>query len=353
MALTRPTASSTSPPVLTCLDGALTADAQQRRSPSVAGDGPPTERQTANPHQRAREMAALRQQGLSLDEVARRYGVSRERVRQILQVHGGPARREVISARHRRAEEQLTAHADELLALWRGGAQLRHAAVALGLPLTACRAAITRLATERDCVQRRASLASSRVIVTTYSDADIIRAVRGLAAGLQRVPSAADYAPVGREPGYPSLATVINRMDGWSNAVRAAGLTEVATPERARARRWTEEACWTALRRVAAELGEIPTIARYDRHATGRTGLPSSATLRNRLGRWSVITTQLAIERDARGTRPPQSAHGHAPCRVIDIAAFAAGAATASLVPPTTSAAKTASRSPQGPPPAP
>jgi hypothetical protein len=298
-------------------------------------------------------MAALREQGLSLDEVALRFGVSRERVRQILQVHGGPARRVVISARHRRAEEQLMAHADELLALWRGGAQLRHAAVALGLPLTACRAAITRLATERDRTERRANLASSRVIVTTYSDDDIIRAVRGLAAGLQRVPSAADYAPVGREPGYPCLATVINRMDGWSNAVRAAGLSEVSAPERARARRWTVEACWEALHGVATELGEIPTIARYDRFATGRTGLPSSATLRNRLGRWSVITAQLAIERGARSTRPAQPAPGHAPCRVIDISAFAAGAATGSLVPPTTSAAKTASRSPQGPPPAP
>ena len=298
-------------------------------------------------------MAALREQGLSLDEVALRFGVSRERVRQILHVHGGPARRVVISARHRRAEEQLTAHADELLALWRGGAQLRHAAVALGLPLTACRAAITRLATERDRAVRRANLASSRVIVTTYSDDDIIRAVRGLAAGLQRVPSAADYAPVGREPGYPSLATVINRMDGWSNAVHAAGLSEVSTPGRARARRWTAEACWAALHSVAAELGEIPTIARYDRHATGRTGLPSSATLRNRLGRWSAITTQLAIERGARSTHRPQSAPGHAPCCVIDISAFAAGASPGSLVAPATSAAKTASRSPQGPPPAP
>jgi len=40
--------------------------------------------------QRVREMAALRERGWSLDEIALRYGVSRERVRQILRAHGGP-----------------------------------------------------------------------------------------------------------------------------------------------------------------------------------------------------------------------------------------------------------------------
>jgi hypothetical protein len=36
----------------------------------------------------------------------------------------------------------------------------------------------------------------------------------------------------------------------------------------------------------------------YERHAAGRRDLPSSATLRNRLGRWSAITAQLAAERE-------------------------------------------------------
>jgi uncharacterized protein (DUF433 family) len=40
--------------------------------------------------QRVLQMAALREQGWSLDEIALRYEVSRERVRQILRAHGGP-----------------------------------------------------------------------------------------------------------------------------------------------------------------------------------------------------------------------------------------------------------------------
>ena len=47
---------------------------------------------------------------------------------------------------------------------------------------------------------------------------------------------------------------------------------------------------------LVSELGEIPTVLSYERHAATREDLPSSATLRNRLGRWSAITTRLAAE---------------------------------------------------------
>jgi len=47
---------------------------------------------------------------------------------------------------------------------------------------------------------------------------------------------------------------------------------------------------------LVSELGEIPTVLSYERHAAAREDLPSSATLRNRLGRWSAITTRLATE---------------------------------------------------------
>jgi hypothetical protein len=188
------------------------------------------------------------------------------------------------------------------------------------LQAAACCDAIQRFATEPDRTARRANLASTRVVATRYSDRDIVLAVQFLADRLQRAPSAKDYAPLGREPGFPSLATVINRMDGWSNALGAAGLAPVSGPVAGRSRRWTAEVCRAALFDVVGELGEIPTIAGYDRHACNRDDLPSSATIRIRLGRWSAITTQIANERET----------------------FAARAEEALLLrPPLTSAAKT------------
>jgi len=248
--------------------------------------------------QRVRQMAALREQGWSLDEIALRFGVSRERVRQILRAHGGPDPRSVAEARRRRAEQQAEAHIDELLGLWRGGAQAGSAASALGLQAAACRSTIARFATEVDHAARRASLAGARAAPKTYSDRDIIVALLSVAARLGRVPIAKEYGALARELEYPSLPTVLNRMSGWTSALRAAGLTPASTPARPRSRRWTADACWAALRRAVAELGEIPTIVGYARYAVDRNDLPSSATLRNRLGRWSAITTQLAAERE-------------------------------------------------------
>jgi transposase len=260
--------------------------------------------------QRVLQIAALREQGRSLDEIARRFGVSRERVRQILRAHGGPDPQDVGEARRRRVEQQTEARIDELLALWRAGEDLSSAANALGLQTAACRSAIARFATEIDRAARKASLASSRAMVKTYSDRDIIVALTSVAARIGRVPTAKEYGALARELECPSLATVLNRMGGWTNAVRAAGLTPASAPTRTRSRRWTVEACWAAVRHVVAELEEIPTVAGYDRHAADRTDLPSSATVRNRLGRWSAITSQLAAERKhaghAQGARAPR-----------------------------------------------
>jgi hypothetical protein len=252
-------------------------------------------------------MAMLREQGHGLDEIARRFDVSRERVRQILRTHGGPDSRDVAEARRRRAERQLEERAGELLARWRAGEEMTSAAKALGLSVGACRTAIERYGTEADRVARKTSLARTRAVTPRYSERDIIAAVSSVAEHLGRVPRVKEYAVLARELGLPCLTTVANRMGGWTNAVRAAGLTPVSIPPRARPRRWTAEACWAAMHRVVDELGQIPTVGRYDRHTADRPDLPSSETVRLRLGRWSAITTQLAAERQLtpRAPRPP------------------------------------------------
>jgi hypothetical protein len=260
---------------------------------AVAGEQRGDESQSSR---RARQMAALREQGRRLDEIALIFGVSRERVRQILRTHGGPEGQQVADARRRRIDQEVEAHVDELLALWRAGEPPGAAARALRLQAAACRRAIARHATETDRATRKASVARTRAKATISSDGDIVVALTGVATRLGRVPRAKEYGTLARELAYPSLATVLNRMGGWTNAVRAADLTPSCAPTRTRSRRWTIEACWSAVHRAVEELEEIPTVAGYDRHAAGRVDLPSSATLRHRLGRWSQITTQLAAE---------------------------------------------------------
>jgi hypothetical protein len=45
-------------------------------------------------------------------------------------------------------------------------------------------------------------------------------------------------------------------------------------------------------------MGEMPTVLSYQCHAADRPDLPSAATVRNRLGRWSAVVTRLAAERE-------------------------------------------------------
>jgi transcriptional regulator with XRE-family HTH domain len=246
--------------------------------------------------QRVREMAVLREQGWSLQEIAGRYKVSRERVRQILNAQGGPDRPDVLEARRRRAERLAEARIDELLALWRMGTEPAAIASGLGLRAAACRSTIERFATDVDRVARRTASAGTRA-APTYSDDDLVAALTSTATRLGRTPSAKEYAAVAREGDLPSVPTILNRMGGWSNALSTAGLRTRAASSHRR-RRWTEPACWEALRRVTDELGEIPSVLAYERLAAGRSDLPSSATIRNRLGRWSSLAARLAAQRE-------------------------------------------------------
>jgi len=210
---------------------------------------------------------------------------------------GGPDAQQVADARRERAERLADARVDELLALWRAGEDRASAAGKLGLGGAACAGTLERFATDVDRAARRASLSENRGL-PRYSDADIIDALTSVAAALGHAPSANEYAMAARRLGYPSLATVLNRMGGWSAAVRTAGLRSGAAAASRRTRRWTVEACWDALRRVVDELGEIPSVLAHERLAAGRSDLPSSATLRNRLGRWSFIAARLAAQRE-------------------------------------------------------
>jgi hypothetical protein len=243
-------------------------------------------------------MALLRRQGQTLDEIAHRYNLSRERVRQLLGPQTVPDSHEIALARRQSAERDAHARIDELLALWRGGGSAVAAASALGLGAAPSRRVIARHASDADRAARRASLAAAHVRAPTYSDRDIELALLQVAGELGRAPHAKEYSAHTRALGGPSLPTVLNRLGGWTAALQAAGLTPAGAPPRSRARRWTADACWTALRQATRELDAIPTVAAYDGHARGRDDLPSPATIRNRLGRWSAIAAELAAERD-------------------------------------------------------
>ena len=89
-------------------------------------------------------------------------------------------------------------------------------------------------------------------------------------------------------------APLIHARLGWRETVLRAGLTPRESVRRTYKRRWPAETCRHALRRIVVETGEVPTVAQYEALAQVDDSLPSVATVRNRLGRWSTITADLA-----------------------------------------------------------
>jgi AraC-like DNA-binding protein len=272
------------------------------------------------------EIAKLRAQGETLQAIASRFGLSRERVRQVLASQRNAASMDaaaVAAVRRTRAEQLAARRRGAVLVRWRRGASVAEIAREVGLSTRAARSLLARHADDADEATRRLALnRRSRAGVPRYSDAELVAAVARAGALLGAAPTAAEYALLAREARLPSLSLIQSRI-GWSRALAATGLESAPRGPRVaatilqgaapragptdprgaapapgcRRRRWSEEACWEAVMRVAERVGHTPSIREYARASRGDPGLPSAATVSQRLGGWGAVHMRLATRR--------------------------------------------------------
>lgn len=251
---------------------------------------------------RAEQMAEMRGAGATLADIGSRYGVSRERVRQILNATGGPSGRGAAAARRDQRLDEARAAAATLLEAFRAGADISEVADRLGLSRDAATEVVRDGSSDRDRALRRASSGRARA-GAAYTNGQLTESVRAVAAQLGRTPTSPEYNAAASRDRLPSLPTVSQRFGSWNAALVAAGLQPLQA-KRAYTRRWNEDACWAAARLAARESGgALPSVQRYEQLAAERTDLPSSATLRNRLGPWSSIGERIATDGDPPPTR--------------------------------------------------
>jgi len=241
----------------------------------------------------------LRVAGRTLTQIAERYGLTRQRVAQIIDAsevgrvptrHASQIRRE-----ERRCAARSDSRADEVLTLWRAGATREEIARRVGVTLEAIREIVAAHATHEDATDRRAACHDRLPVgvAARFSKLELIDGLWLVSERLGHVPTATEYQRVARELDLASLATVCARFGGWGSALEAAGLGK---PSRSGgpAARWDTAACWGALLSVADQLGDPPRYRRYMEIARGRDDLPSGPTLTLRLGLWSEIAPTLA-----------------------------------------------------------
>lgn len=247
-------------------------------------------------------MLALREAGLTLAEIGRRYGVSRQRVDQIITRTGRASGEEVKLTRREIARRvdarRLSGRTDEVIERFRQGSHPLQIARDTGLAVRLVREVIAERASDRDREARKqAWMARRRDPAARFSDQALLEALRRAAGELGHTPSYQEYVAFARSTGLPSGGTVHMRFGGWNRALREAGL-DALEAGRLYSPRWHVAACWHAVLSVADQLGDPPRCARYREIADGRDDLPSAATLRVRLGMWSGIAAALTEYRD-------------------------------------------------------
>jgi hypothetical protein len=241
---------------------------------------------------RVLEMRKLYDTGASLAEVAERFDLTRERVRQLFGAHGLPTRSAAETAALRRGQ-LMSRHQQQIFDLIDAGAAPHDIAERLAIPL--------QLVLETlDGDQSRVRLAAYRRTAKRqpkpkYTNEEILECLRTANVELGGVLTTSEYTrfarthkfPDGRP--WPMHQTSVLRFGSWRAALQRAGLEANPPSAIAGQRLFTREHCVDAILEVEREFGHPPTAAEYERTAAASNGvLPSLATVRHRCGGWQA-----------------------------------------------------------------
>ncbi|MGO1317662.1 MAG: Z1 domain-containing protein, partial [Cellulomonadaceae bacterium] len=243
---------------------------------------------------RDQEIYAMRLGGATLDEVGQAVGLTRERVRQIVEGMGGVARADVKAARDAEREER-----DESTRKW------IFSIVASGLARSMTEVSI--IADVDEATVRRvggkelaAYLGVRKQGWARWSREDVIKALR--AAETYEWPLSRNVYQKLVDEGEvqgPSAAR-IDQLFGWAKACDMAGVERTQRPGRDYQSAWTDDDLWHFARAYIEQAGPTATYLGYDVWRVDRApGAPSSGVLRGRLGRWNEIRRTILIERES------------------------------------------------------
>jgi hypothetical protein len=239
-------------------------------------------------------MYRLYENGATLDEVGKAFGISRERVSQLFRRSGLSARSIREAAALKRTQAQ--ARASETRATYDDLGDYGATAAKLGLS----RAAVEAILEEGETVQSRAP--APRPGKKRYSNEELLSCLRETSKALGGVLGVSDYNSYSKGRrfrdgrAWPTNQTFQLRYGSWRDALLAAGLAANPSTPIAGQRIFSEAHCIDALRYAQRELGKVPTSHAYERLARESQGaLPSLATVRNRLGGWATALARAGL----------------------------------------------------------
>ncbi len=252
---------------------------------------------------RAEEMSSRRLAGEALASIGTDFGLTRERVRQIIRDHGQVSTADAQAARQARLDQQR----DDLrqraatMVRQRPGLTMAQLADLLGVSKGQLSGVVDR--------ETRALLVREKQGRRRWSDEQILHCLRRAADLYPGKPLTGHrYGKVRKQVGGPTHVRVLQRFGTWLAACEAAGVRPGTAPRRRYARAWTETEMLGWVADYLAQPGTRGTYAGYDEWARRTDGAPSSQTVRNRFGTWAVVkraATVLVVAREQARPTPP------------------------------------------------
>lgn len=264
------------------------------------------------------QIVNLRKGGLTLQEIGDRFGVGRERIRQILEDQLTPTEIDELTEKQRRLKSETLvaeqtaeaiAQADEIFQLFMDHNGMPAIARQLNLSVNAVRRILhERIGEDGWSLAHRLRAATYPNRTTpVFTDEAMLeflrRAHAELDLGDQPMKAVEDYDDVVRcrraiGEHWPKSVTILIRLGGWSNALAQAGLPHGKLRKAKRSDYRPTEQVIADLFRCGDELGEIPSVKKYDAWAKANPGAVSEAGIRQRLGSWKAVI-DLFLEREA------------------------------------------------------
>lgn len=224
-------------------------------------------------------------------DIARDFGLSAERVRQIATPHVEAQDRKEKARQRRNAKRLTTAEALTLavevarrdttittaeIARQVGDLTRQEVEEALGKEETLRRAALARPPlgrqhskdTIRDAIKRVAEAGGTPVTMSLYRQHSI--------------------------DGDPSTETILSLYGAWRDACEDAGVAAGGTASEKRRQRWSDEALIEEAMTFYNEAGSRASMDAYDAWSKSHGNKPSAALLRRRFGSWGAVRTRVA-----------------------------------------------------------
>lgn len=243
------------------------------------------------------------EQGYNYRETGEQFGVSRERIRQIVVASHkkncqlpwiGPGEGIACgcisahrSGRDRLRGEILAKHADAIKVEYLGGMPMKDIAQKHDLSAKDTHWFVEGFSAETKAIRNSNMWTANKTRGTNDLDKHIAN-INCLADKLGRVPTRAEYDREAALQGWRSAQTICIRFGYWSSAIKAAGLVPskvtASVSKSRRDKHWNDEKVLDAMHYMYEAYGEIPPLTRYREIYKEVSWLPSDQMIRRGSG---------------------------------------------------------------------